>query len=505
MHNSKLLSYYGKPAKLKKNGVAKILVTRQFDDGSTLLLSDPGGMFEEYDIAGRGAEFDSSYSIQRSDGFYNFFEYDIISKESSSSYYNPASKDLDFENEGYIESFQRSVTPVPRQHTAPSALPVPTEPGMQTICKQKESAASKPKNAEKSAKDEEFMADLKSILGGQKVYDPISKRMVNKADLVEQKSQVQQIARPPEKEEKELKPLAQKNEHEIFDKIAQSMRYANAYDLGSVKLEKRFNDFDALMDLKEKDKKKEKIVKPDSNKTNFNRQPELSPAPASSQDFIEDLNSIVKERQSTAQSSSIPLDPGVGGRSIGMDALQQGDIIISTTNDSDSKLIRFVTGSEISHASVYVGNGMVIEAVPDGVLERSLETSLMDDTVAVAYRHVNMTPENAQRVTDFLRKARESKAKFDYWSLVRVAPYQIINNFCSSLPADAQERCRQQARNFRTGTDMNNEFYCSELVFKALKAAGLSISDVEPSWSSPQDVVRLNHNGTLLYVGHLKA
>jgi hypothetical protein len=41
-------------------------------------------------------------------------------------------------------------------------------------------------------------------------------------------------------------------------------------------------------------------------------------------------------------------------------------------------------------------------------------------------------------------------------------------------------------------------------VFEALKQAGLGLSTVDPHWSSPQDVVRLNHNDTLRYVGHLK-
>lgn len=36
------------------------------------------------------------------------------------------------------------------------------------------------------------------------------------------------------------------SEHAIFDRIAQNMRYATAYDLGSVDLERRFDDFDRV-------------------------------------------------------------------------------------------------------------------------------------------------------------------------------------------------------------------------------------------------------------------
>ncbi len=42
------------------------------------------------------------------------------------------------------------------------------------------------------------------------------------------------------------------SEHAIFDRIAKSMQYANAYDLGTVELDNRFADFDKFYDQKEK-------------------------------------------------------------------------------------------------------------------------------------------------------------------------------------------------------------------------------------------------------------
>lgn len=51
----------------------------------------------------------------------------------------------------------------------------------------------------------------------------------------------------------------------------------------------------------------------------------------------------------------IPLDPGRGGRSVGPEALQIGDIIVSTTSAAISRAIRVGTGSEVSHAMLYIG------------------------------------------------------------------------------------------------------------------------------------------------------
>src|SRR5207244_5020121 len=51
----------------------------------------------------------------------------------------------------------------------------------------------------------------------------------------------------------------------------------------------------------------------------------------------------------------IPLDPGEGGMSIGVDALQAGDIIVSTSRHPVSYAIRAGTLSAVSHAMLYVG------------------------------------------------------------------------------------------------------------------------------------------------------
>lgn len=88
----------------------------------------------------------------------------------------------------------------------------------------------------------------------------------------------------------------------------------------------------------------------------------------------------------------IALTPaGGGGCCIGDAALRPADIIVSTTGAAVSGVIRVGTGSPVSHAALYAGNGEVIEAIGQGVVQRGLDKALADDLLAVAYRAPHMT------------------------------------------------------------------------------------------------------------------
>jgi hypothetical protein len=530
-YKEKVLNYYGKPKKTSKarsaaKSVVKSVITKQFDDGRVLMIPSSNDRFREYDIMGRGASLDGSWGMQKTS--VNFVEYDVVSKgmQANGTGREGYTSDLEW-NEAYVEPFEevsslthaQNARPVKercscndhsnRMHGDPHIQERQTPASTQPNVAASSSDAVLPFESEsKALSEDDLYADMKSILTGQKAFDPVTRKMVNKAEMMEQPRQQTQNSEP------ELKPLDQKSEHEIFDKIAQSMRFANAYDLGSISMEKRFQEFDELQEIKTNP-----AVKSNGSSTSQGQPRQQSHTTTempvvSSSDFIQDLDYIVKEdtrkkaQSQTAlveQQAEIPLDPGIGGMSIGQDALRPGDIILSTTRDVSSRVIRFGTGSEVSHAAVYIGDGKVIEAVGGGVLESTLANKLSHDTLAVAYRHIDMTPEKAALMIGFLNQAKDAQARYNYGGLVRVVPSVLANRICNALPAARQEACRAQARNLRLGTDSNDQFYCSELVLRSLSAAGISIADMPASSSSPNDFVNLNHNGTLTYVGHLKA
>lgn len=199
--------YYGKPKAPKMTGTKSIVLAQQFDDGAPVILSYPVSAFSE--------PFDYAEDLS----FYETESGDIPAGDYAS----------DLSEDDYVESFEvdisehsrekpcgcqdktleeRSASPASR---APTEAP-PERPGMV-----------------QSLADDDLMADIHSILSGAKQYDEKSKQVVN--------------ASPPNRQE-EIKPLEQKSEHQIFDKLAQSMRYANAYDLGAISLQNRFDAFD---------------------------------------------------------------------------------------------------------------------------------------------------------------------------------------------------------------------------------------------------------------------
>jgi len=158
----------------------------------------------------------------------------------------------------------------------------------------------------------------------------------------------------------------------------------------------------------------------------------------------------------------------------------------------------------VSHAAIYIGEGKVIETIDSGVVERSLDTAMLDDSVTVAFRHQYMTPEKANLIRNFLIEKRAAGTRFDQYAIIRNLPIQVITSICSTVAPNFRDKCRNFAGRIFLGTETNNEFYCSELVFAAFEKVGLKLANTVPHWTSAEDLVQLSYNGTLRYVGHLK-
>jgi hypothetical protein len=134
-----------------------------------------------------------------------------------------------------------------------------------------------------SATDTDFIEDMKDILAGRKVFDAASRSTVN----------ARQKPEAPERPAQEAR-----NEHAIFDRIAQSMQYANAYDLGSIDLENRFADFDATS---------ERSAKPASaSRKTMRSAPADAGPPAGTEDFLRDLDAIRHPSAAESESTAAP-------------------------------------------------------------------------------------------------------------------------------------------------------------------------------------------------------
>lgn len=307
-YKERVLGYYGKK-KPEVSHQKSFTITKFFDDGISINLSlgYQNDEFVEYEVAqslNPFIEYDIAQSVEE------FVEYEVVSAIVSK---DPVAvqESIDFDSAYSLEELENK-----------ESDPQPTAGGTQCKCEEKENkkneqtnygiepARIQTENKNTPAKegipeslsalfndlsDEDFMTDMKSILRGQKVYDEKTKEAVPKGHI--RKVATEQGILNVKDTEPEIKPLDQKNEHAIFDKIANSMKFANAYDLGSMDLEKRFDEFDQIQEWgtsgNNNKKKVETAPKQESVKT------EATPV-TDYADFIEDLD-LIKEASGKAE------------------------------------------------------------------------------------------------------------------------------------------------------------------------------------------------------------
>jgi hypothetical protein len=133
--------------------------------------------------------------------------------------------------------------------------------------------------------EHELAADMEAILSGAKVYDPASGRTVERDQLGAPKPP----ASPPPPP-----PAEVNSEQAIFDKLRESMTYANAYELGPMELENRFADFDSKADE-------------DQRAAEERRQPtptREADAKVGDADFLKDLDAIHERAEGAADAAA---------------------------------------------------------------------------------------------------------------------------------------------------------------------------------------------------------
>jgi V8-like Glu-specific endopeptidase/N-acetyl-anhydromuramyl-L-alanine amidase AmpD len=195
-----------------------------------------------------------------------------------------------------------------------------------------------------------------------------------------------------------------------------------------------------------------------------------------------------------ARALDIPLDPGAGGQSIGVDALAPADIIVSTARHPVSYAIRGGTLSAVSHVMLYVGDGKVVEAVGGGVREIAIEDAASDAILAVAYRDPRVTGAIASAIVAHARSRvgdpyNYAGAAFSGYRILNPLPGGIIEAIASRLGLEVGQA---------------GATYCSELVLEAYERAGVPLTATLPGSSTPEEIVQLRRTA-LQYVGHLKA
>lgn len=299
-----LRDYYGghhRPKKKKQKSL-----TQSFDNGEVLTVKD-NVPFEEYVVAASAdsnGEVFEEYVVQASvvNDESHFEEYVLQSSTEKENTYvpmytppaaTPVSEHQELQT-SVLDPFSMEKAITDEAAAAPTYPPVPgqdydgspdTAALLEDIKQMRGPDAAEPPaqgSGSLSSREEEIVNDLQAILSGKKVYDPAAKKTVNREDVGKQQS-VDEPAAP------KANDPGFKNEHAIFDRIAQNMKFANAYNLGTIQVDaqeltNRFNDFDKMMDAPPPSAPARKTTAPPAGKKS---EEELNPL-----EFLNDLDDI---------------------------------------------------------------------------------------------------------------------------------------------------------------------------------------------------------------------
>ncbi|MEX1167658.1 MAG: YaeF family permuted papain-like enzyme, partial [Hydrogenophaga sp.] len=207
------------------------------------------------------------------------------------------------------------------------------------------------------------------------------------------------------------------------------------------------------------------------------------------------------------------LTPANGGKSIQASDLRAGDIVLSATNGLASLGIRLLTVTPVSHAALYLGNGQMAEAVGSGVQIRSTADFIAGESTIVAFRHPDLSPEQAATVRAFAQ-AQEGK-KYNALGIVLQAPFVLQRQFCEIplVPSLVRDACIRGLAAIQLGAARNDRFFCSQFVLEAYQRAKLPLTTANPLLVSPADLLHMREGDVpsvrteqaLQYVGHLKS
>ena len=189
--------------------------------------------------------------------------------------------------------------------------------------------------------------------------------------------------------------------------------------------------------------------------------------------------------------------------------LRKGDIIVSTTDAGISGVIRAGIGADFSHTMLYKGSSIVIEAIADGVVERSWAEASKEATLAIALRRRNMDDSLRDKV---VKQAESFKGlKYDAVGAAGAgitkprgaALSAVLFGGLSILPIGSTANIITNAAIINNASDANKDkaFFCSELVARAYQLIGKPLHDgVEPTFMNPREV---RMSSKLIYIGHL--
>lgn len=206
------------------------------------------------------------------------------------------------------------------------------------------------------------------------------------------------------------------------------------------------------------------------------------------------------------------LHPSSGALKIGAATLQPGDILLSNANGMTSLGIRLLTLAPVSHASLYVGDLQVAEAVGEGIRRRSVDALVEEEATVVAFRHPGVQSGHVEKMRTFV--AETVGTRYNFVGVMLHAPFSIERRLCELplTPSLVRDFCLQGVGAIQLGLGSSDRFFCSQFVLEAFRRAGLPLTDADPRMLNPADLLHMREGDVpsvrslqaLQYLGHLK-
>ena len=162
--------------------------------------------------------------------------------------------------------------------------------------------------------------------------------------------------------------------------------------------------------------------------------------------------------------------------------------------------------------SLVTGDGLVAEAVGEGIRQRTVAQLLGEELTVVAFRHPGVQPVHAQKMDQFVRE--HLGHSYNFVGVMLQAPFSVERRLCELplVPAAVRDACILGFAAIQLGAGRNDRFFCSQFVLEAYRRAGLPLTDADPRLASPGyllhmregDVPSIRIHQALQYVGHLK-
>jgi hypothetical protein len=123
-----------------------------------------------------------------------------------------------------------------------------------------------------------------------------------------------------------------------------------------------------------------------------------------------------------------------------------------------------------------------------------------------------LQPEQAQRIVEFA-EAQIGK-KYNHMGVLLHAPFSLERRLCELpvIPTRVRDACLRGVASIQLGAVSDKSFFCSQFLIEAYRRAGAPITDADPRWISPGDIMHMREgdvasmpaNLSLMYIGHLK-